>query len=167
MQPGPEPEASCQKPGIARAKCSHRSWLVWDKSEPKTRPKSFLFSPDYLQFEDKGMFHQFLKDIHSRVFAVSFDYLPMSQRKFPSVFSRSLQSKYYYPSFSSAIRLPSFYKSKNAISFSRSIRKAKSKQEFTSSSFISYLWLYQPAITDKLTAEQTTRCELSGGVGFW
>ena len=70
----------CQKPGIARAKCSHRSRLVWDKSEQKTRSKSFLFSPDYLQFEDKGMFSQFSQKYTYPSFCCFFRLPQTSQR---------------------------------------------------------------------------------------
>jgi hypothetical protein len=59
------------------------------------KSKSFLFSPDYLQFEDKGMFYQFLLNIHITEFCC-FSRLPQtSQRKFSSVFSRSFQANIF------------------------------------------------------------------------
>ena len=115
----PEARATSQKP-VPNATAGVKD----DKSSRSEFSVFFRLS----SIQRKRKFNQFLHTYtYTRVLLFLLITSRLSQRKFSSVFSRSLQSKYYYPSFSSAIRLPSFYKSKNANHFSRSIRKANVK----------------------------------------
>ena len=181
----PSQRQRCQKPRAARAifypiifypktkeilaihlfsiNPSQKRWREEKKS------KSFLFSPDYLQFEDKGMFHQFSQKYMYPSFYCLFRF-PLNESKKVSFSFLEKPSRQILPSeFFLRYSITFLQKSKNAISFFSEHPKSQIKAAvLLFSIFISLpVIISQKAITDKLTAEQPTRCELSGGVGFW
>ena len=98
LQPEPQKHKYCsngQKPEPYRSEARTsqiESYLSINPSQKRWREekksKSFLFSPDYLQFEDKGIFYQFSQKYMYPSFCCFFRLPPMSQRKFSSVFLR-------------------------------------------------------------------------------
>ena len=109
---------------------SQKRWREEKKS------KSFLFTPDYLQFEDKGMFYQFSQKYTYPSFRCFSRLPPTSQRKFYQ-FPRGASKQIFLSEFSFTIRLPSLQKPKNANHFLGASEKPMSKQQFTFSLFIS------------------------------
>ena len=136
LQPEPQKHKYCsngQKPEPYRSEARTsqiESHLSINPSQKRWREEKksrvFCFAFDYLNFETKNGY-QFLKDQYIRVFYCFFR-LPLNEpKKVFFSFLEKLPSKYYYPSFSYFVRLPSFQKSKNSNPFSRSIRKANIK----------------------------------------
>ena len=77
IRSSPSQRQRCQKPRAASANiypiifypktkeilAIHLFSITLSRNKEK-KSKSFMFSPDYLQFEDKGMFYQFLLNIY-------------------------------------------------------------------------------------------------------
>ena len=92
----------CQKPGIARAKCSYKKSIRLSCSQTKDLDtRVFLFLLITSRLSQRKFFHQFSRGAFKSNLII---------RVFPTIFD-------YH------IRLPSFQKSKNSNPFSRSIRK--------------------------------------------